>query len=85
MFCSIKRNSVLQEEAIEYVADFIEKADKMNDGKRRLFLIQTYVIGKERILIEVTHLLCSCKRFCIDQGYKVHRTICRMSHSPAVY
>lgn len=43
----------VQEEAVEYIASFIEREDKLQDGKRRLFLIQTYVIGKERILIEV--------------------------------
>ena len=44
----------MQEEAVEYVASIIEKADSLKDGKRRIFLIQTYVIGKERILIEVS-------------------------------
>ena len=38
---------------MEYIASTIHKLQNKGDGKRRLFLIQTYVIGKEHILIEV--------------------------------
>lgn len=43
----------MQEEAVQYIASTIHKLQNKGDGKRRLFLIQTYVIGKEHILIEV--------------------------------
>lgn len=43
-----------QEEAVEYIAATIHKLLNLKDGKNRLFLIQTYVIGKEHILIEAS-------------------------------
>lgn len=46
----------VQEEVVEYVASTIYDLMTSGDGKRRLFLIQTYLIGKEKILMEVTTL-----------------------------
>jgi hypothetical protein len=37
---------------VEYVAGAIYDLMAAGDGKRRLFLIQTYLIGKEKILLE---------------------------------
>ncbi len=44
-----------QEESVDYVVNTIKNALKQHEqgGPRRLFLIQTYVIGKERILIAI--------------------------------
>lgn len=55
LFCNYHKITFvyLQEEAVEYIASTIHKLQNKGDGKRRLFLIQTYVIGKEHILIEV--------------------------------
>lgn len=50
----------MQEEAVEYIAATISRLQNCNDGKRRLFLIQTYVIGKEHILIEVINIAITC-------------------------
>lgn len=47
-------HSGVQEEAVNYIASMIHSLLTKDDGKRRLFLIQTYVIGKERILIEAS-------------------------------
>ena len=43
---------------MQYVASTVAKLvqDCEATGKRRLFLIQTYVIGKERVLLEVCRL-----------------------------
>ena len=43
---------------MQYVASTVAKLvqDSEATGKRRLFLIQTYVIGKERVLLEVCRL-----------------------------
>ena len=40
-----------QDETIEYVASTIHRL--MQDGKERIYIISTYGIGKERILLEV--------------------------------
>ena len=40
---------------MQYVASTVARLvqDSQATGKRRLFLIQTYVIGKEHVLLEV--------------------------------
>ena len=56
LVCAIsKGTAVVQEESVQYVASTVAKLvqDSQTSGKRRLFLIQTYVIGKERVLLEV--------------------------------
>lgn len=53
--CSSGQVLDLQDEAVDYIATTIHDLLNKGDGKRRLFLIQTYVIGKEHILIEVGH------------------------------
>jgi hypothetical protein len=45
-------DSILQEAAVEYVASTIERLMKM-PGKR-VYVISTYVIGKEKVLLEVS-------------------------------
>ena len=41
---------------MDYVASTVQRllADTAETGRQRLFLISTYVIGKERILLEVS-------------------------------
>lgn len=46
-----------QDESVEYIAATLSGLLKQEDGKRRLFLISTYVIGKERVLLEV-NIIC---------------------------
>jgi len=42
-----------QEEVVEYVASTMQKFMEEDINHRRLYLIQTYCIGKERLFIEV--------------------------------
>ncbi len=51
-----------QEEAIEYVASTVAKllAESRTGGPSRVFVVSTYVIGKERILIAI-HRRCGIK------------------------
>ena len=53
------QTAVAQEESVQYVASTVAKLvqDSAATGKRRLFLVQTYVIGKERVLLEVRRAL----------------------------
>ena len=44
----------LQEYAVEYVGATMEKLYGEDAGPKRLFLIQTYNIGKERVFLEVS-------------------------------
>lgn len=48
----------MQEESIEYVAATIHGMMEGPGGPRRLYLISTYVIGKERVLLEVRTTPC---------------------------
>lgn len=49
----------IQEESVDYVVSTIKNALEQHEegGPKRLFLIQTYVIGKERILIAIHQML----------------------------
>ena len=49
---------LLQDESVAYVADTIARL--MAEPTRRVYLISTYNIGKERILLAV-HRQCGCK------------------------
>ena len=46
------QDSVMQEAAVEYVASTIERL--MKQPGERVYVISTYVIGKEKILLEVS-------------------------------
>ena len=80
----INEGLFLQDEAVEYVAATIHRLQTCTDGKRRLFLIQTYVIGKEHILIEViaTRLFSIAVQLQISllmsQGPKRRSTACQL-------
>ena len=43
----------MQEEAVEYVGATMQRLLEEDAGHKRLFLIQTYNIGKERVFLEV--------------------------------
>ncbi|KAF7134411.1 hypothetical protein RHSIM_Rhsim08G0084300 [Rhododendron simsii] len=60
-YCDPKFLFPSQEESIEYIVSVIERFGVENEGsvKSVLFLVATYVIGKERILLEIAH---RCKR-----------------------
>ncbi|GER35611.1 DNA ligase [Striga asiatica] len=61
-YCNPKFMFPSQEESIDYIVSVIEKLGVQNegeDGKNVLFLVATYVIGKEKILMEISR---RCKR-----------------------
>ncbi|XP_058179313.1 DNA ligase 6 isoform X3 [Rhododendron vialii] len=60
-YCDPKFLFPSQEESIEYIVSMIERFGVENEGsvKSVLFLVATYVIGKERILLEIAR---RCKR-----------------------
>lgn len=71
----------MQEEAVEYIASTVHKLQNKGDGKRRLFLIQTYVIGKEHILIEVKTFILSWRSipFNVAKAHQEKLCLCRSS------
>ncbi|XP_058087232.1 DNA ligase 6 [Magnolia sinica] len=60
-YCHPKWVFPLQDESIEYVAKTIERIRTENKGLGNsiLFLVSTYVVGKERILLEISRR-CDC-------------------------
>ncbi|KAK6125227.1 hypothetical protein DH2020_041027 [Rehmannia glutinosa] len=70
-YCNPKFVFPSQEESIDYVVGVIEKLGVQNEGvivKNVLFLVATYVIGKERILMEISR---RCKRKIHVSGRKM--------------
>ncbi|KAL6993986.1 Ligase [Sarracenia purpurea var. burkii] len=55
-YCNPKFKFPSQEESIDYIVSVIERFGVENEGSMKsvLFLVATYVIGKERILVEVS-------------------------------
>ena len=47
----------VQDEAVEHVASAMERLMSEEVNLRRLYIIQTYGIGKERVFIEVGHVM----------------------------
>ncbi|KAK3012437.1 hypothetical protein RJ639_010360 [Escallonia herrerae] len=70
MYCNPKFMFPSQEESIDYIVGVIERIGVENEGnlKSVLFLVATCVIGKERILLEVS---CRCKRKIHVDGRKM--------------
>ncbi|XP_048327541.2 DNA ligase 6 [Ziziphus jujuba] len=60
-YCNPKFVFPSQEESIDYIVSVIEKIGGEYDGSMRnvLFLVATYVVGKEKILLEIAR---KCKR-----------------------
>ena len=58
-YCNPKFVFPSQEESIDYVVSTIERIRDQNEGSEEpvLFLIATYVVGKERILLEISRRL----------------------------
>ncbi|KAF3646928.1 putative histone chaperone ASF1B-like [Capsicum annuum] len=69
-YCHPKFIFPSQEESIDYIVGVIEKCRVENEGslKNILFLIATYVIGKEKILVEVSR---RCRRKIHVDGRKM--------------
>ena len=66
-----------QDEAVEYVASTMQRLYGEQAGRKRLFLIQTYNIGKERVFLEVHSLEPShpvYERRCLQQTGTNHET-----------
>uniref|UniRef100_A0A0D9V485 DNA ligase (ATP) n=1 Tax=Leersia perrieri TaxID=77586 RepID=A0A0D9V485_9ORYZ len=61
-YCNPKFTFPSQDESLDYVVDAIKRAKEESGaaGERVLCLISTYVVGKERILLEVARR-CGCK------------------------
>lgn len=60
-YCNPKFVFPSQEESIDYIVGVIERIGAENEGEAKnvLFLVATYVIGKEKILVEISR---RCKR-----------------------
>ncbi|KAL6007403.1 hypothetical protein ACLOJK_032900 [Asimina triloba] len=60
-YCNPKWAFPSQVESVDYVVKMIERIKKENSGigKSILFLVSTYVVGKERLLIEISNS-CGC-------------------------
>ncbi|XP_028557131.1 DNA ligase 6 isoform X2 [Dendrobium catenatum] len=60
-YCNPKFVFQSQEESIEYVVKTIQRTKEENKGSAKsvLFLIATYIVGKERILLEIAQR-CNC-------------------------
>ncbi|KAI0513456.1 hypothetical protein KFK09_009477 [Dendrobium nobile] len=60
-YCNPKFVFQSQEESIEYVVKSIQRTKEENKGSAKsvLFLIATYIVGKERILLEIAQR-CNC-------------------------
>lgn len=70
-YCNPKFVFPRQDESIDYIVGVIERLAVQNDGvvgKNVLFLVATYVIGKERILMEISR---RCKRKIHVSGKKM--------------
>ena len=59
---SIQTLFVLQEEAVQYVATTVDRLlkEQQAQGLKRVYVISTYVIGKERLLVAI-HKLTGCR------------------------
>ncbi|KAK6255780.1 hypothetical protein SCA6_017085 [Theobroma cacao] len=67
-YCDPKFVFPSQEESIDYVVSVVDGIGKEFEKKRVLFLVATYVVGKEKILVEVAR---RCQRkICVD-GWKM--------------
>ncbi|CAI0450959.1 unnamed protein product [Linum tenue] len=67
-YCNPKYVFPAQDEAVDYVVSVIDSVRKECLDKRVLFLIATYVIGKERILLETAR---RCKTKVLVDGKKM--------------
>lgn len=75
-YCDPKFVFPSQEESIDYVVGVIQRIGAENEGgmKNVLFLVATYLIGKEKILLEISR---SCKRkiYADDRKLKVLKVL----------
>ncbi|DBB01067.1 hypothetical protein WJX77_004280 [Trebouxia sp. C0004] len=61
-YCNPKYTFPPQEEAVQYVATTVDRLlkEQQQQGLKRIYVITTYVIGKERLLVAI-HKLTGCK------------------------
>ncbi|XP_039054171.1 DNA ligase 6-like isoform X2 [Hibiscus syriacus] len=67
-YCNPKFVFPSQEECVDYVVSVVDMIGKEFKGKRVLFLVATYVVGKEKILVEVAR---RCKKKIFVDGRKM--------------
>lgn len=55
-------SQIVQEEAVQYVATTVDRLlkEQQQQGLKRVYVISTYVIGKERLLVAI-HKLTGCR------------------------
>ncbi|XVE81309.1 hypothetical protein DITRI_Ditri15bG0053500 [Diplodiscus trichospermus] len=64
-YCHPKFVFPSQEESVDYVVGVIDRIERECEQKRILFLVATYVVGKEKILVEIAR---RCERkICVDR------------------
>lgn len=75
-YCNPKFVFPSQEESIDYVTGVVERIGAENEGKLKnvLFLVATYVIGKEKILLEISRK-CNRKIHVSDRKMAVLRVL----------
>lgn len=75
-YCDPKFVFPSQEESIDYVVSVIERIGSENRNVRKsvLFLVATYVIGKERILLEISRR-CGCKIYVDSRKMEILRAL----------
>ncbi|XP_012491347.1 DNA ligase 6 isoform X1 [Gossypium raimondii] len=67
-YCNPKFVFPSQEESVDYVVSVVDRIGKEFKEKKVLFLVATYVVGKEKILVEVAR---RCKRKIFVDGRKM--------------
>ena len=69
-YCNPKFVFPVQDESIDYIVKVIDRIGIENEGRLKsvLFLVATYVIGKERILLEISR---RCNRKIYVDGRKM--------------
>ncbi|KMT18610.1 hypothetical protein BVRB_2g027400 [Beta vulgaris subsp. vulgaris] len=75
-YCDPKFVFPLQEESVDYVVSVIDRIGSENRNVRKsvLFLVATYVIGKEKILLEISRR-CGCKIYVDSRKMEVLRAL----------
>ncbi|CAO2825368.1 unnamed protein product [Amaranthus hypochondriacus] len=75
-YCDPKFVFPVQDESIDYVVSVIERfgSENRNVKKSVLFLVATYVIGKERILVEIARK-CRCKVYVDSRKMTILRAL----------
>lgn len=75
-YCNPKFSFPSQEESTRYIAETVERIRDENEGLGNsvLFLVATYVVGKEKILVEVSRR-CNCLVYVDDRKMGILRAL----------